>query len=264
MFTGISAAAPFVYVTFVATYKITEMQLSAIFTEFAITVKIPINAITLTFVGLVEMGLIRLADEVTSALAGLRGSATAAAALVLALAGTFRRIAVATAAAAAAVGNITAFRSPLRLCSLLRRRLSITALRLVVLVLEQDLELLLAGSVISVIQSTTFSPDHVEHNTTKVQLIRTGVIEVHSALFPRVNGVLLEAGEDFEDNRMRQPRNNVAILVLAAVHRVANCLHTMPAEVLTAPPKAESVALLLLRKGELRVPTRIEIHAVQE
>ena len=128
MFTGISATAAFVDVTFVATYKITEMQLSAIFTEFAITVKIPINAITLTFVGLVEMGLIRLADEVTSALAGLRGSAAAAAALVLALARTFRRIAAAAATASAAVGNITAFRGPLRLRSLLRRRLPITAL----------------------------------------------------------------------------------------------------------------------------------------
>ena len=81
--------------------------------------KIPIDAITLTFPGLVEVGLIRFADEVIGPLAGLRVRAAAASTLVLALAGTFRRIAVA-AAAAAAVGNITAFRSPLRLRSFLR------------------------------------------------------------------------------------------------------------------------------------------------
>ena len=97
------------------------MQLIALFPEFARTVKIPVNAITLTFPGLVQVGLIRFADEITSRLAGLRVRAAAAAAtLVLALAGTFRRIAVAAAAAAAAVGNITALRSPLRLRSFLR------------------------------------------------------------------------------------------------------------------------------------------------
>ena len=123
---------------------------------------------------------------------------------------------------------------------------------------------MLTRGVISVIQSTPFRPYHVEHNTTEVQLIRAGVIEVHAALLPGIDTVLLEPGEDFEDHRMRQPRNNVAILVLAAMHRVANGLHPVPAEVLTAPPKAESVAFLLLRKGELRVPTRIEVHAIQE
>ena len=92
------------------------MQLIALFPEFARTVKIPVNAITLTFPGLVQVGLIRFADEITSRLAGLRVRAAAAAAtLVLALAGTFI-----AAAAAAAVGNITALRSPLRLRSFLR------------------------------------------------------------------------------------------------------------------------------------------------
>ena len=84
--------------------------------EFARTVKIPINAITPTFPGLIEVWLIRFADEVIGALAGLGVRAAAAAAtLVLALAGTFI-----AAAAAAAVGDITALRSPLRLRSLLR------------------------------------------------------------------------------------------------------------------------------------------------
>ena len=264
MFTGISTTTSFVNVSLVASYIVTEMQLITLFSEFARTVKIPIDAITLTFPGLVEVGLIRFADEIIGALAGLRARAAAAAATLLALAGTFRRVAVATAAAAAAVGNITAFRSPLRLSSFLRRRLSITALRLVVLVLEQDLQLLLTDSVISVVQSTTLGADHVEHNTTKVQLIRTGVIEVHATLFPRIDAVLLEAGDDFENHRMGQPRNNVAVIILAVVNRVSNRLHTVPAEILPAPPKAESMAFLLLRKGELRISTCIEIHAVQE
>ena len=55
----------------VASYIVTEMQLITLFSEFARTVKIPIDAITLTFPGLVEVGLIRFADEVIGALAGL-------------------------------------------------------------------------------------------------------------------------------------------------------------------------------------------------
>ena len=121
MLTRISTTTAFVNMSFVTSDIVTIVQLIAIFAEFAETVKIPIDAITLTFPGLVEVGLIRFADEVIGTLAGLRVRAAASAStLVLALAGTFRRIAVAAAAAAAAVGNITAFRSPLRLRSFLR------------------------------------------------------------------------------------------------------------------------------------------------
>ena len=116
MLVRISTTTAFENMSLFTSYIVTIVQLIAIFAEFAETVKIPIDAITLTFVGLIQVGLIRFADEIISRLAGLRVRAAAAAAtLVLALAGTFI-----AAAAAAAVGDITALRSPLRLRSFLR------------------------------------------------------------------------------------------------------------------------------------------------
>ena len=116
MLTRISTTTAFEDMSLFTSDIVTIVQLITIFPEFAITVEIPVNAVALTFVGLIEVGLIRFADEITSRLAGLRVRAAAAAAtLVLALAGTFI-----AAAAAAAVGDITALRSPLRLRSFLR------------------------------------------------------------------------------------------------------------------------------------------------
>ena len=117
---------------------------------------------------------------------------------VLALAGTFRR------ATATGPWNITgALRGSFRLgLRLRRRRTTITALGLVVLILEEVLKLLFPLGIVSMIQRTAFSADLVEHNAAEIQLIRTSVLESHPPLFPRIHTVLLDAGENFGNNHM--------------------------------------------------------------